>query len=122
MRLTCNVRNISLAEGADDQKIVTRYWSAFTNTDMLVKQTYQASHVSNGIAFYTASDKVTTQLIQYSVLTFYTAIVLVVGRYLRGFFSKGAEKVILKEMPYPDDLILICESVVSSRLEDKLER
>ena len=29
---------------------------------------------------------------------------------------------ILKEMPYPDDLLLICNSVVSSRLENKLER
>ena len=72
--------------------------------------------------FYTVSDKVTSSLISYSVLTFYISIVLVIGNYLRGFFSGTAYKVILQEMPYPDDIILICEAIVSSRLEENFKR
>ena len=45
-----------------------------------------------------------------------------IGQFLRSFFSGGAYKVIIQEMPYPDDLLLICEGVVSSRLENKLKR
>ncbi len=75
-----------------------------------------------GIVFFTFSDRVTSSLIKYSVLTFYISIVLVIGQFLRGFFSGVAYKVMLQEMPYPDDLLLICEGVVSSRLENNLKR
>lgn len=82
----------------------------------------KAINESPGIVFLTVSDKVASSIISISVLTFYISVVLVVGQFLRTFCSGGAQTVVLKEMPYPDDLLLLCEAIVVSRLQNKLER
>lgn len=94
LKLTCLVHEVNITSSTlPKQPIIDRYWNAYTNLEAAaqLKDNFETTNTNRGIVFFTASDKVTSQLIQYSVLTFYISIVLVVGRYLRGFFSKGAE-------------------------------
>lgn len=72
--------------------------------------------------FITISDKITGSLAQYSVITFYVSIVLVIGRLLRGVLVTGSEKLFISEMPHPDMLLILCEGIIISRLERNLER
>lgn len=97
---------------------VERFWSAGVNATTAI--TPPSTH--KGLVFFTVSDKVTSSLISYSVLTFYISVVFVVGSFLRSFFSGTAYKVVLQEMPYPDDLILICEGIQTSRVEENFKR
>jgi piezo-type mechanosensitive ion channel component 1/2 len=77
---------------------------------------------SNGLVFFTWSEKVTSQLIAYSLVTFYIVVVLGIGRAIRSIIQTGSEQIFIKDMPKPDSLILICEGVLISRLENNLER
>ncbi len=108
-----------------------RYWSAYTrfNTSTTSNRTNYGdeSHLTSpdespGIVFLTVNDKVASTFISFSVLTFYLSVVLVVGQFLRNFCKGGAQTVVLKEMPFPDDLLLLCQAIVVSRSQNKLER
>ena len=69
-----------------------------------------------GLVFYTFSDKVTPGLINYSVITFYVSIVFVAGKLVRSFLWGNTPKILIKDVPYPDELLTICEGVVISRM------
>ena len=51
----------------------------------------------------------------YSVLTFYVGFVLVVGNYVRNFFSGQPEKITLTEMPNNEELLNLCDGIKVSR-------
>jgi hypothetical protein len=68
-----------------------------------------------GIKFHVFSDKVSTTTFSYSALGFYFAFVLVVGNYVRNFFSGQAEKIILTEMPHNEELMDLCEGIKIAR-------
>jgi hypothetical protein len=61
-----------------------------------------------GIIWVTISDRIVPYLIQYSVLTFYISVVLVVGRLIRTtLFEVGADQIFIKRMSKPDQLLLL---------------
>ena len=68
-----------------------------------------------GIRFHVFSDQVSSTTFNYSVLTFYFAFVLVVGNYVRNFFTGQPEKISLTEMPNNEELLNLCEGVNVSR-------
>ena len=60
-----------------------------------------------GIVFFTWSEKVSSSLVAYSIVTFYIVVVLGIGRFLRAAIQTGTDQIFIKDMPRPDSLILI---------------
>ena len=75
-----------------------------------------------GLVLYTFSDKVTPGLIDYSVITFYVSIVFVAGKLIRSYLWGDTPRISIKEVPYPDELLIICEGVVISRMRKDIYR
>ncbi|CAI2386722.1 unnamed protein product [Moneuplotes crassus] len=75
-----------------------------------------------GLVIYTLSDKITPGLLQYSVITFYVSVVFVASRVLRGYLWSDTSKIYLSDLPYPDELLIICEGVVISRMQKDIYR
>ena len=73
------------------------------------------SEAYEGIKFHVFSDQVSSTTYSYSVLTFYIAFVLVVGNYVRNFFTGQPEKISLTEMPNNEELLNLCEGIKVSR-------
>jgi hypothetical protein len=78
--------------------------------------------VPEGVVFFTWSEKVTDDLIGYSLITFYIIVVLGIGRALRSVIQTDSNAIFIKDMPRPDSLLLICEGILISRMENNLER
>ena len=68
-----------------------------------------------GIFFFAFSDKISSSTSGYSVITFYLTFILIIGNYIRNFFSGQAEKINLTEMPNPEEIINLCEGILASR-------
>lgn len=105
--MTCIVRDITIPQESGDpiiQHSLQRYWKAgvkynpelegIKNKTEQIKNSFV--YDQDGIVFITVSDKVTTSLIHYSIITLYISVVLVVGQFLRGFFKGGAYTVVMK--------------------------
>ena len=75
----------------------------------------------DGIKFHVFSDQVSSTTYSYSVLTFYVAFVLVVGNYVRNFFTGQPEKISLTEMPNNEELLNLCEGIKVSRYSFNFE-
>lgn len=75
-----------------------------------------------GVVFFTWSERVTGSLASFSIVTFYVVVVLGIGRMIRDIIKVGSEQIFIKDMPKPDSLMLICEGILISRLENNLER
>ena len=88
-----------------------------TNTTSIPDNDESSDDQQMGLVVYTYSDKVTPGLIQYSVITFYVSVVFVAGKILRGYLWGHTEKIYLSALPYPDELLVICEGVVISRMQ-----
>ena len=88
-----------------------------TNTTLIPDNDESSDDQQMGLVVYTYSDKVTPGLIQYSVITFYVSVVFVAGKILRGYLWGHTEKIYLSALPYPDELLVICEGVVISRMQ-----
>ena len=84
--------------------------------------TDESSGEAQGIVFFTWSERVAGSLTDYPILTFYVVIVLGIGRVIRGVILTNSEQIFIKDMPRPDSLLLICEGILISRLENNLER
>ena len=61
-------------------------------------------------------------MVEYSVLTFYAIIVLAVGRIIRSVLAGQTEALFITEVPRPDRLLILCEGVIISRMERRLDR
>ena len=68
-----------------------------------------------GIVFHVFSDKVSTSISGYSILTFYVSFILLAGTYVRNFFAGQPSKISLTEMPYCQEVINLCEGIKISR-------
>jgi hypothetical protein len=80
-----------------------------------------SSNETEGIRFHVFSDKVSSTTLNYSVLTFYVSFVLLVGNYVRNFFSGQPEKISLTEMPNNGELLNLCEGIKVSRYSYNFE-
>jgi hypothetical protein len=95
----------------------------YTNTYYTLKKVNDpADPGSDHIVFHTFSDKVSPTSANYDILTFYISFILVIGRVIRGVISGEAEKIILTEMPEPQQLTHLCEGIKISRYRNDLER
>lgn len=77
-----------------------------------------------GLTFIIIAEKSsgTSFLSSGGVVSFYVTIVLVVGTWIKGFLLAPSEKIFITDMPKPDKLLLICEGILISRLEENLDR
>ena len=76
----------------------------------------------NGLEFHTFSELISYTTATYDVLTFYLTFILVIGNVLRHSISGEAERVILTEMPEPQDLMNLCEGIKLYRYKHDFER
>ena len=81
---------------------------------------YGENNISE-IKFHVFSDKVSSTTFSSSVLTFYLAFVLVIGNYVRNYFSGQPEQICLTEMPHNEELLNLCEGIKISRYNYNLE-
>jgi hypothetical protein len=70
---------------------------------------------TEGIVFHVFSDKVSSSISGYSILTFYVSFILLAGTYVRNFFAGQPTKITLTEMPYCQEIINLCEGIKISR-------
>ena len=75
-----------------------------------------------GLKFHVFSDKVSSTISGKSILTLYISFVLVVGNYVRNFFAGQPEKIRLTEMPYPEEIVDLCEGIKLSRNSYKFKK
>ena len=81
-----------------------------------------SSENKSNLEFHTFSDKVSSYVSEYSVLTFYVTVILLLGNYIRNFFTGQPSKIMLTEMPEPEKLINLCEGIKQSRYSFELEK
>ena len=68
-----------------------------------------------GIEFHVFSDKLSSTTSGTNILTLYVSFVLLIGTYVRNFFSQPPEQIRLTEMPYSQQIIDLCEGIKISR-------
>ncbi len=84
---------------------------------------FSAKTASRQLAILVASEKSRSSfLADYSVITLYLSVVLVIGRLIRGFVAGSSDKVIYEEIPKPGPLLRLCSGVVIARYDDDLIR
>lgn len=77
----------------------------------------QNEEFTDGIAYYTISNQSTSQLLGYSIIGFYVGVVYIIGKLLRGAISNKAVSFLFSDLPDPDSLIRLCESIRIARQE-----
>ena len=81
--------------------------------------------VDNGttepIELHIFNDQISETTTGYSVLTFYSAFVLLVGSYVREFLESSPETIMFDEMPHPQKIVDLCEGVKIARYENKFK-
>jgi len=73
--------------------------------------------ISDGITYYTISNQSTSELLGYSIIGFYVGVVYIIGKLLRGAISNKAVSFLFSDLPDPDSLIRLCESIKIARQE-----
>ncbi len=71
-----------------------------------------------GISMYVTSDKVVSGiafLSTYNVITLYIGVVYTIARLMRSLFQSYPWQVSFEELPYPDDLISLCDGISLAR-------
>ena len=103
-----------------DQKNKTKINKDYLESYFTVKNLFHPEKKS-GIIFHTFSEKVPSTTFSSSIFTFYLSFVLVLGNYVRKFFSGQPENIKLTEMPYNDELLKLCEGIKTSRYSFNFE-
>ena len=78
--------------------------------------------LEGGLQLRIASDKYTQAIFGYSVMSFYISIILVIANYFRFLFQGSAHQIILSDIPNPDPVLVLCNTVYASRRERDLKR
>lgn len=84
---------------------VTSFWWEISQKNWSLDERNNGQ--ANGIVFFTWSERVTEQLVQYGLVGFYIVVVLGIGRAIRAIIQTGSEQIFIKDMPKPDSLLLI---------------
>ncbi|EGR33222.1 hypothetical protein IMG5_058980 [Ichthyophthirius multifiliis] len=75
---------------------------------------------NDGIKFYILSDKYSSALLGFSIITIYTSVILVIGKVIKSVFSGNIDMLMYSEQPFPDKLIKVCEAIGYSRTKRDL--
>jgi len=105
----------------NDENSVNKTRISYIESYFLLGIFHKGENITEGIKFHVFSDQVSSTTLSYSVLTFYAAFVLVVGNYVRNFFTGEPEKIFLTEMPHNEDLLKLCEGIKVSRYRSNFE-
>jgi len=81
-----------------------------------------SSEKDKGIFFHPFSYKISGTTGTYNLLTFYSTFIILIGNYIRIFFTSGADRIIITDMPEPENLITLCEGIKISRYRHDFER
>ncbi|KAL4461027.1 hypothetical protein ABPG74_016499 [Tetrahymena malaccensis] len=73
-----------------------------------------------GLSYFVLTDKYSNATFGFSIITLYTSVILVIGKFIRDAFGGELEKIIIKCMPNPDELLRICEAISNARNEKDL--
>ena len=84
-------------------------------------QSTNPSGIVSGVVYYTVSDRITTAIQQYNVITLYVSIVIVIFNIARTITAGTANRLIINDIPNPDELLAICEGIMIYRIEGKLK-
>ena len=98
----------------------TTYLESFFTLKKITKERNNKNN--SGIVFHIFSDKISSTISGYSVITFYVTFILLAGTYIRNFFSGQEEKIILTEMPNPEEIINLCEGILLARFSFDYEQ
>ncbi|KAL4506950.1 hypothetical protein ABPG72_001371 [Tetrahymena utriculariae] len=74
----------------------------------------------SGLSYFVLTDKYSNATFGFSIITLYTSVILVIGKFIRDAFGGELEKIIIKCMPNPDELLRICEAISNARNEKDL--
>ena len=73
--------------------------------------------------FYVYSEKLSPDLLrEFTVLTIYTSVVLVLGSLVRQMFVTGTERIQFQMMSNTDSLLVLCEQIIIMRRQGRLDR
>lgn len=97
------------------------YWEI--SQDRWTIDSAKKNDVNNGLIFVAINEKITPSYLgNYSIIGFYTIIVYAIGTLIRRGIFGSSERVFISDMPRPDSLLLLCEGILISRLENNIER
>ena len=65
--------------------------------------------------FHAFNDIISETTSGYSVLTFYLTFILVAGSYVADFLASEPEKIMFSDLPHPEKIVALCESIKISR-------
>ncbi|EGR28868.1 hypothetical protein IMG5_167770 [Ichthyophthirius multifiliis] len=97
--------NLACINPKDPQNSQT-YWTV--SKDPITKE---------GLDFFVLSDKYSNITFGFSIITIYTSVILVIGKFLRDAFSGSVQNIIFTCMPNPDLLLTLCNSIAYARTE-----
>ena len=105
-------KNVTTKEGNETIK-KPNYLESYFTLEKVMKINNKLD--KEGIKFHVFSDKLSSTTSGTNILTLYVSFVLLIGTYVRNFFSQPPEKIRLTEMPYSQQLIDLCEGIKISR-------
>lgn len=74
----------------------------------------------NGLNFFVYTDLYTKITFGYSLITIYTSVILLIGTFIKSFYSGHIEFLMYMEIPHPDKFLKICSAIQIARIEKNL--
>ena len=112
--------NITLSKNCDivfNNTVHVNYWSISQN------KLKNKTGAEDGLYFVIASEKIAPEYFaKYTVIGFYTAIVLVISSFIRTITRTSTSNIFISSMQQPDVLLLLCEGVIIARMEGDTDR
>lgn len=90
----------------EDTGVKERFWKMSIDPEM-----------EKGLNFFVLTDKYSDVAFGFSIATLYTSVILVIGKFIRSALAGDFEKLFIRCMPNPDELILLCEAISNARNE-----
>jgi len=90
-------------------------------THVISTYSWSLNSTNSGIEFITWSEQVTTAILGYTALTLYISVVIVIGNYIKELTRGSSTRIIIRDIPDPDELLNLCEGVIIYRLQNNLK-
>ncbi|XP_053843044.1 piezo-type mechanosensitive ion channel component 1 isoform X1 [Vidua macroura] len=91
----------------------------------VLRQKDAPAHEGNILPMVIFNDKVSPPslgfLAGYGIMGLYVSIVLVIGKFVRGFFSEISHSIMFEELPYVDRILKLCQDIFLVRETGELE-
>lgn len=74
-----------------------------------------------GLSFFVFSRKTLPSIINFPLITFYISIIYVVAKLFRTSLVPISAAVIINDAPFPEDILMLCETIKLYRLKGRLD-